>query len=62
MTIYRWGSGSTAGDVLLLLVAAARGGEIERGKEIAKPQTQGRIHEMLTTFAHHGLPSEESRP
>src|SRR5438105_10697017 len=61
MIFYWRGRGSTAGDFLLLLVAGASG-EIQRGKEIAKPQPQGRIDQLLTTFAHHGLLSEENRP
>ena len=46
----------------LLLVAGACSAEVQRGKEIAEPQPQGRIHQLLTTLAHHGLLSEENRP
>ena len=52
----------TAGNFLLLLIAGTGGGEIQRGKEIAKPQPQGRVHRLVTTLAHHGLLSEENRP
>ena len=61
-TVYWWGSCLTAGDFLLLLVAGACSAEVQRGKEIAEPQPQGRIHQLLTTLAHHGLLSEENRP
>jgi hypothetical protein len=59
--IYGRCRGCLAGLFLLLIVTGARG-EIQRGNEIAKPQLQGRIYQLLTTFAHHGLLSGENRP
>src|SRR6266550_5015587 len=42
--------GPAAGSFLLLLVAGACG-EIQCGKEIAEPQSQGRIFQLSTTFS-----------
>jgi hypothetical protein len=70
--VYGRGRGRPAGLFLLLIVTGARN-EIQRGEELrtekrfrgatkARSQPFGHVHQLLTTFAHHGLLPEENRP